>query len=77
MSITVLLMIVIGGMGSQIGAVLGAFIVTMLPEILRFNETLSTMRMLIFGIVMIVVMLTIPTGLVGLLAKIKQKRVRA
>ncbi|MBS1984891.1 MAG: branched-chain amino acid ABC transporter permease [Bdellovibrionales bacterium] len=68
-TVTVLLMVVVGGMGSQIGAILGAIIVTILPEALRFNENLSQIRMLIFGLVMILVMLWQPTGLMGLLRK--------
>ena len=73
-TVTVLLMIVIGGIGSQVGAVLGALIVTVLPEALRFSETLSSIRMLVFGLVMIVVMLWQPTGLMGLLRKRESSR---
>lgn len=69
-SVMVLLMIVVGGMGSQLGAVLGAVVVTLLPEVLRFNETLSSIRMLIFGLIMIVVVLWQPQGLMGLYRKI-------
>jgi len=65
-SVMVLLMIVVGGMGSQLGAVLGAVIVTLLPEALRFSETLSSIRMLIFGLIMILVVLWEPKGLMGL-----------
>ncbi|MEO5668556.1 MAG: branched-chain amino acid ABC transporter permease [Bdellovibrionota bacterium] len=68
-SVMVLLMIVIGGLGSQMGAVLGAVIVTLLPEVLRFNETLSSIRMLIFGLIMILVVLWQPQGLMGLYRK--------
>ena len=68
-SVTILLMIVIGGLGSQTGAVLGAVIVTVLPELLRFNEFLSQIRMLIFALIMIVVMLWQPDGLMGLIKK--------
>lgn len=68
-TVTVLLMIVIGGIGSQVGAVLGALIVTVLPEALRFSESLSQIRMLVFGLVMIAVMLLQPTGLMGMIRK--------
>ncbi len=65
-SVMILLMIVVGGLGSQVGAVLGAFVVTLLPEILRFNETLSGIRMLIFGAIMVLVVLVKPQGLMGI-----------
>ncbi len=65
-SVQVLLMIVLGGLGSQFGAVLGATIVTLLPEFLRFSETLAEVQMLIFGLVMVIVMLWRPDGLAGL-----------
>jgi branched-chain amino acid transport system permease protein len=68
-SVSVLLMIVLGGLGSQKGAVLGAFIVTLLPELLRLNEFVSQIRMLVFGLIMILVMLVFPEGLLGLLKK--------
>lgn len=66
-TVSVLLMIVIGGIGSLRGAILGAVIVTILPEALRFNDHLSQIRMLIFGLVMILVMLVKPEGLMGFL----------
>lgn len=73
-TVSILLMTVVGGIGSATGAVLGALIVTILPEALRFSESLSQIRMLVFGIVMIAVMLWQPTGLMGLIrgrAKVK------
>jgi branched-chain amino acid transport system permease protein len=73
-SVMVLLMIVVGGMGSQMGAVLGAIIVTLLPEALRFSETLSSIRMLIFGLIMILVVLWQPQGLMGFYRKLFASR---
>jgi branched-chain amino acid transport system permease protein len=68
-SVSALLMIVIGGLGSFSGAILGAFIVTALPEALRFVPGFSQARMLVFGLVMVLVMLWMPAGLVGLFKK--------
>lgn len=65
LTVNILLMVVIGGMGSFRGAILGAAIVTIVPELLRFQETLSQMRMLIFGLIMIVLMLWQPDGIMG------------
>lgn len=66
-SVQILLMIVIGGLGSQVGAVLGAFLVTVLPELLRFAGPLSQNRMLVFSLLLIIVMLWQPQGLMGLI----------
>ena len=74
MSVMILLMIVVGGIGSQVGAVLGAFVVTILPELLRFSEFLSTIRMLVFGVILVTVMLTRPDGLYGLLKSFRRKK---
>jgi branched-chain amino acid transport system permease protein len=75
-SVTMLLMIVIGGLGSQLGAVIGAFIVTLLPELLRFAGPLSQNRMLVFSVLMIVMMLWKPDGLMGLVENFKARRRR-
>jgi branched-chain amino acid transport system permease protein len=55
-------MVVVGGMGSVIGAVAGAFLLVVIPEVLRgFSEY----RMLLFGAAMVLVMLVRPQGLFG------------
>lgn len=76
-TVQILSMIVIGGIGSQKGAILGAVIVTLLPELLRFNETLSQIRTLVFGLVMIVIMLWKPEGLMSLLIRRPAKKTTA
>jgi len=68
-SAQILLMIVIGGLGSQVGAVLGAFMVTILPELLRFNQTLAENRMLFFSVLMISMMLWQPKGMIGIFSQ--------
>jgi branched-chain amino acid transport system permease protein len=61
-SVDVVIMVVVGGMGSLTGALVGAIIVTVLPELLRvFNEY----RMVIFPLLLILVMLLRPMGLLG------------
>lgn len=76
-SVMILLMIVVGGLGSQTGAVLGAIIVTVLPELLRFNETVSSIRMLVFGAIMVLVVLLQPAGLIGIYRKLFSLRTKA
>ncbi|SHN73022.1 high-affinity branched-chain amino acid ABC transporter permease LivM [Desulfovibrio litoralis] len=60
-SALILAMVVLGGMGSIFGVVLGSFILILLPEYLR---ALSEYRMLIFGASMVLMMVFRPQGLV-------------
>jgi branched-chain amino acid transport system permease protein len=60
-SINVLCLIIIGGMGSIPGVVIGALALVGLPELLR---EFAEFRFLIYGIVLVVMMLTRPEGLV-------------
>lgn len=53
-SIEILVMVVLGGMGSMIGSVLSAFVLTVVPEALRF---MNDYRMLIYSLLLIVAML--------------------
>ncbi|GAB4015764.1 MAG: branched-chain amino acid ABC transporter permease [Bdellovibrio sp.] len=65
-SVIILLMIILGGMGSITGAVVGAIILTLLPEFLRFfGDTVSQWRMVIYSIILILLMLLRPSGLFG------------
>jgi branched-chain amino acid transport system permease protein len=59
-SILILCMVVIGGMGSIPGALLGAALITLVPEVFRgFDEY----RFLVFGLALMVVMAVRPQGL--------------
>ena len=75
-SIMVLCMVVLGGMGHIPGVILGGILLTVLPEIFRhgagpvqqmlFGKVLldpEALRMLLFGLALIVVMLYRPAGL--------------
>lgn len=61
-SIDIMVMVVLGGMGSITGSVLAAAVLTVLPEMLR---QFSTYRMLVYAIVLILMMLFRPSGLFG------------
>lgn len=55
-----LCMIVIGGMGTLSGPVIGAILLTILPEFLRF---LNTGRMVLYGILILLVVMRWPGGI--------------
>ena len=62
LSVMVLAMVVLGGLGSVPGVVVGALVLGTLPEMLR---GLEQYRMLLFGLVMILMMRWRPQGLLG------------
>ena len=61
-SVEILVMVVLGGMGSITGSVIAATVLTILPEALR---DFSSYRMLAYSVVLICVMLFRPSGLLG------------
>ena len=64
-------MVIIGGEGTLLGPVVGAFLLTTLPEVLRFAEGY---RMLLFGVILLVVIMFAPQGIVGLAADLLKRR---
>lgn len=72
-SFEILIMIILGGLGSIVGSVLGAVLLTVLPEALRgFAEY----RMVIYSLLLIILMITRPQGLLGSTAAFKGWRGR-
>jgi branched-chain amino acid transport system permease protein len=70
-SVIIVLAVVIGGMTSLSGSVLGALILVAVPEVLRFApEAIREQRMIYFALIVIFVMLFSPKGLQSLLAKL-------
>lgn len=61
-SVEILLMAVLGGLGSITGSIIAAVALTILPEFLRGFEDY---RMLIYAVILIIVMLFKPSGLMG------------
>jgi branched-chain amino acid transport system permease protein len=59
-SFEIVVMVIIGGMGSIIGVILSAILLTILPEALR---SVSQYRMVIYSLLLIIIMLTRPQGL--------------
>jgi branched-chain amino acid transport system permease protein len=75
-SVMVLSMVVLGGMGNIWGVILGAVLLSFVPEVLRYTVTPLQMkvfgraivdpevlRMLLFGLAMVVMMIFRPAGL--------------
>jgi len=68
-SITILLMVVFGGMGSLSGSFVGAAVLVILPELLRFlgmpSSVAAPLRQMIYGLLLVVLMLKRPQGILG------------
>ncbi|MEK7087730.1 MAG: branched-chain amino acid ABC transporter permease, partial [Patescibacteria group bacterium] len=68
-SIFILSAIILGGLASNRGAVIGALVLILLPEFLRFvgfpADIAAQTRQAVYGVVLIVLMLYRPQGLVG------------
>lgn len=61
-SAMILSIVVLGGMGSIPGIIIGAFLLILLPEYLR---AFSDYRMLLFGIIMVIMMTFRPQGIIS------------
>lgn len=66
-SVDIVIMVVLGGMGSMTGSVIAAIIVTILPEALRPVQELIgiDIRMVIYSLMLILLMILRPQGLLG------------
>jgi len=60
-SALILAIVVLGGMGSTVGVVIAAFVLTVVPELLR---NFADYRVLLFGVLMVVMMIWKPRGLI-------------
>jgi branched-chain amino acid transport system permease protein len=65
-SVELVIMVVFGGMASVFGAVIGAAVLTMLPQLLT---VLKDYEMMVFGAVLIATMVFFPQGVVPTLAR--------
>jgi len=66
-SITILAMVVIGGIGSTWGAVAGAIILTLVPEAFRF---INDYKLLVYGVLLLVIMRFANGGIAGIVGAI-------
>lgn len=65
-SAVILSIVVLGGMGSIVGVIVGAFVLILMPEYLR---ALSEYRMLAFGAVLVTMMVFRPQGMIAAVRK--------
>ena len=68
-SIFILTIIILGGLASIRGSIIGAVVLILLPEVLRFvglpNEIAAQMRVVLYGIALIYLMYVRPSGIYG------------
>jgi branched-chain amino acid transport system permease protein len=68
-SIYIISMIVIGGLASMRGAVIGALLIGIIPEIVRFMPispgAVGPLRIMIYSVILIIVILNRPNGILG------------
>jgi branched-chain amino acid transport system permease protein len=69
-SVEIVVMVILGGMGSTIGVVIGAILLTILPELLR---DVQEFRMIVYALLLIIMMLVRPQGLFGINLKGRRK----
>jgi branched-chain amino acid transport system permease protein len=69
-TVTVVSIVIVGGQGSITGTILGALIVSLLPEYLRVVESA---RLVIFGALLMAAIVFMPEGLRGLVRPTRQR----
>jgi branched-chain amino acid transport system permease protein len=74
LSIDFIAMIVIGGMGSILGSIIGAVILTGMQQVLA---SLLDLQVLVFGISLIVFMIFMPRGISGMLYDVRDRYFRS
>jgi branched-chain amino acid transport system permease protein len=62
-SFDLVIMVILGGMGTLMGPIVGAILLTLIPELLH---AIRDYRMVIYGLMLMVVIIYLPHGLVGL-----------
>lgn len=72
-SVYCLLFVIVGGMGSVFGPLLGSFFMTLVPEFLRGTKEYEPV---VYAIILILVMFLLPGGLVTLPGKLRDRKKR-
>jgi branched-chain amino acid transport system permease protein len=71
-SIITIMVVMVGGVATFWGPVVGAIIMVLLAEMIRSIPTLGTAHHTFFGILLIVIIIFLPNGIVGDFAKVKK-----
>jgi branched-chain amino acid transport system permease protein len=69
-SLRILLMVVVGGAGYFFGPFVGAGVVILLPEMLRFTEGYY---LILYSALVIVMLVFVPSGLIGVWGRLREK----
>jgi branched-chain amino acid transport system permease protein len=69
-SLRILLMVIVGGAGAFFGPFLGAGVVILLPEVLRFT---GGYYLIIYSALVIVMLIFVPSGIVGIWRRIRDR----
>ncbi|WP_046862839.1 branched-chain amino acid ABC transporter permease [Microvirga massiliensis] len=69
-SLRILLMVIVGSAGYFFGPFLGAAVVILLPEFLRFT---GGYYLIIYAVLVIVMLVFVPSGLIGIWARIREQ----
>ena len=72
-SVEIVVMVILGGMGSILGVFLAAIILTILPELLR---DVQQYRMIVYSLLLVIMMLLRPQGLFGVKLGKKKPKVK-
>ncbi len=74
-SVDIVVMVILGGMGSTVGVCVAAVLLTILPELLRYVSDIPGLpawmgqiadnRMILYSLLLIILMITRPQGLFG------------
>ncbi len=67
-SVTILVMLIMGGETSVAGAIIGTVIITFLPEWLRF---LGDYYQAVFGVLVLLILIVMPNGIIGKWAELR------
>jgi len=72
-SISILAMVVVGGVGSTLGVTAGAIVLTLLPEVFRI---INDYKLLVYGGMLLLVMMFSPQGLAGIARRLQARVAR-
>jgi len=75
LSVEMLLVTIVGGMGTVFGPLIGAFVLHIVNEIARHLIDTPGLSLIVYGVILIVIISYLPNGLIGLFRKrMKQSR---